>query len=52
MNITGQHANVYRERLLAAKMITQPQQGWVDFALPYLRPYLREHGAAYLLAPE
>jgi len=52
MNISGQHANVYRERLLAAKMIIQPEQGWVDFALPYLRSYLREHGAAYLLASD
>jgi len=45
-SVTKQHANTYRERLLAAKVITQPEHGLVDFALPYMRAYLREHAAA------
>lgn len=43
---SSQHANRYRERLLAAQMIRQTGRGSVDFALPYLRDFLREHGAA------
>jgi hypothetical protein len=51
-DITSQHANTYRERLLAARLITQAGRGKVDFALPYLRMFLREHSATYGLLPD
>ena len=50
--VTPQHANTYRERLLAAQMIKQTGYGRLDFALPYLRSYLREHSATYGLLPD
>ncbi len=51
-DVSPQYANTYRERLLAAQMITQVSFGKVDFALPYLRTYLREHRASYGLLPD
>lgn len=50
--ISSQHANRYRERLLAAQMIRQAGRGYVDFALPYLRGYLRDHAGSYGLVPD
>ncbi|MFS0886548.1 ATP-binding protein [Aeromicrobium sp. 179-A 4D2 NHS] len=47
--VTPQYANVYRTRLLDAGMIRQAGRGRVDFALPYLREYLREHAASLLI---
>lgn len=44
------YAAVYRDRLIKAGLIRAVRYGYVDFALPYLRDYLREHGA-YALAP-
>lgn len=44
------YASVYRARLIAAGMIFPASYGTVDFALPYLREYLREH-AALLVSP-
>jgi predicted MarR family transcription regulator len=35
----------YRLRLIAAELITPARHGYVHFALPYLREYLREHAA-------
>ena len=43
------YVGVYRARLIAAGMITSVARGMVDFALPYLREYLRDH-AAHLVA--
>ena len=40
---TPQYANTYRKRLIEAGMIRQVGRGKVDFAMPYLRDYLREH---------
>jgi len=37
------YASVYRTRLLAAGVIRPAGYGRVDFALPYLREYLRDH---------
>lgn len=37
------YVGVYRARLLAAGMIESVAFGLVDFAIPYLRDYLREH---------
>lgn len=39
------YANVYRARLIKEDIIYTPDRGYVDFKLPYLRDYLREHGA-------
>lgn len=41
------YANVYRTRLIDAQVIRDVGYGKVDFAIPYLRRYLREH-AAYI----
>lgn len=40
------YVSVYRERLIKAGMIRSTSYGYVDFALPYLRDYLREHAAS------
>ncbi|PJM78433.1 ATP-binding protein [Bifidobacterium scaligerum] len=39
------YANVYRTQLIKEDIIYQSAYGYVDFKLPYLRDYLREHGA-------
>ncbi|MCH9277073.1 ATP-binding protein [Bifidobacterium amazonense] len=39
------YASRYRARLLEAQVIVEKGYGWVDFAVPYLREYLREHAA-------
>ncbi|PST48282.1 AAA family ATPase [Bifidobacterium callitrichos] len=39
------YANVYRTQLIKEDIIYQSSYGHVDFKLPYLRDYLREHGA-------
>lgn len=36
----------YRRRLIDAEMIVKAGRGRIDFALPYLREYLREHAAS------
>lgn len=40
------YGSVYRARLIAAGVIRDSGYGWVDFAVPYLREYLREHAAS------
>ena len=45
MNVDVNYASQYRLRLLAAELIQSTRRGYVDFALPYLREYLREHVA-------
>jgi hypothetical protein len=37
--------SVYRQRLLDVGVIAAPGRGLVDFAVPYLREYLRDHAA-------
>ncbi len=44
-------ASQYRLRLIASELIQSTGHGYVDFALPYLRDYLREHAAAAGLEP-
>lgn len=46
MKVSAQYAGIYRRRLLGAEMIEAPYSAHVDFALPYLREYLREHAVA------
>lgn len=43
MGVTPQYANAYRRRLLDEHVLVEPRRGEIDFALPYLRTYLREH---------
>lgn len=43
-----QYTNAYRRRLLDAQIIEQAGHGLVDFALPYMRDYLREHAASWV----
>jgi Mn-dependent DtxR family transcriptional regulator len=45
MDKSTQYVNVYRARLIAAGIIGAANYGSVDFALPYLREYIREHAA-------
>jgi hypothetical protein len=40
------YASQYRLRLIAADMIRPSGHGHVDYTLPYLRDYLREHAAS------
>lgn len=46
LGITSNYASVYRRRLIDAELIEPVGRGRVDFALPYLREYLRERTAA------
>lgn len=46
LGVDDNYASQYRLRLIAAELIDSVQRGYVDFSLPYLREYLREHAAA------
>lgn len=46
MGVGPQYAQVYKGRLVEAGMIVPAGHGKVDYALPYLRDFLREHGAS------
>lgn len=48
LDVDVNYASQYRLRLIAAELIHATRRGYVDFALPYLREYLREHAAADL----
>ena len=47
---TPYYASTYRARLIAAGVIQPTPRGCVDFAIPYLHEYLREHAARYKMA--
>jgi hypothetical protein len=46
MGVDENYASQYRLRLIAQELIVSIRKGYVDFALPYLREYLRQHAAA------
>ena len=46
LDVDVDYASQYRLRLIAAELIYPTRRGYVDFALPYLREYLREYAAA------
>lgn len=46
LGVDVNYASQYRLRLIAAELIYSTRRGHVDFAVPYLREYLREHLAA------
>ena len=45
LDVDKGYANVYRSRLIAVELIEPAGHGRTQFALPYLREYLREHVA-------
>jgi hypothetical protein len=45
LNVDSNYAGQYRLRLIALELIAPAGYGRVQFALPYLRDYLREHAA-------
>jgi Mn-dependent DtxR family transcriptional regulator len=53
LTVEANYASQYRRRLIANELIETAGYGLVDFSLPYLRDYLREHPAseAQRLAP-
>jgi hypothetical protein len=46
LGVDVNYANQYRLRLIAAELIESSSHGFVDFALPYLREYLRNEATA------
>lgn len=44
--VAPQYGNTYRNRLIDAGVIESVAHGKVDYTLPYLRDFLREHGAS------
>lgn len=50
LGVTASYASTYRARLVAAGVIEPTSRGHVDFAIPFLREYLREHAARYEMA--
>jgi hypothetical protein len=48
LDVDVNYASQYRLRLIASELIEPVRHGYVDFALPYLREYLREHAASNL----
>ncbi|AKK10044.1 hypothetical protein [Corynebacterium uterequi] len=43
MGVDAQYAGTYRRRLIEAELIAGVRHGYVDFELPYLRDYLKDH---------
>lgn len=50
LGVSPSYAGNYRARLIDAGVIEPVGHGYVDFAIPYLREYLREHAARYEMA--
>ena len=46
MEVDANYASQYRRRLIAADLICPAGYGRVDYTLPHLREYLREHAAS------
>lgn len=43
IGVTPNYAGVYRQRLLDSQMIQPAGYGYVDFTLPYMREFIRDH---------
>jgi hypothetical protein len=43
LGVDANYASQYRRRLIATELIAPAGHGWVDFTMPYLRDYIREH---------
>lgn len=50
MDVSPQYAWNYRRRLLDAEMIEDKGNGMVEYTLPYMRDYLREHVISDVIA--
>lgn len=50
LGVTPSYASTYRARLIAAGVIEPTGYGRVDFTIPYLREYLREHATRHEMA--
>lgn len=48
LEVSSQYASIYRLRLIETELIKPAGHGRVDFTLPYLRDYIREHAAAQI----
>lgn len=46
LGVDANYVSQYRLRLIAAELIAPTRHGYVDFTLPYLRDYLRDHVAS------
>ena len=46
MGVDANYVSQYRRRLIAADLIYRTGHGRVDYTLPHLRDYLREHAAS------
>jgi len=46
LGVYESYISQYRLRLIAAELIEPKRRGYVDFALPYMREYLRDEAAA------
>ncbi|MGD0084447.1 MAG: ATP-binding protein [Acidimicrobiales bacterium] len=46
LGVDVNYVSQYRLRLIAAELIESTSRGHVDFAIPYLREYLREHAVS------
>jgi hypothetical protein len=46
LDVNANYASQYRIRLIDSELIDSPARGYVDFALPFLREYLREHAVS------
>jgi Mn-dependent DtxR family transcriptional regulator len=46
LGVDESYVSQYRLRLIAAELIEPTKRGYVNFALPYLREYLRDEAAA------
>lgn len=47
MGVEGNYASQYRARLIRAELIEPAGKGQVNFVMPYMREYLRQHAAAH-----
>lgn len=52
MGVNATYVSQYRLRLIEAEVIHAPARGRIDFTLPYLRDYLREHVSHEVLGSE
>lgn len=51
LGVNGTYASQYRLRLINAELVEPAGYGRLDFTMPYLREYLREHAASMGVPP-
>lgn len=50
LGVSAQYAGVYRQQCIMQGIVAPAGRGLVDFTIPYLRDYLKEHAASTALA--